>query len=150
MSVWSFAKNNSEIQNLIEHRCTKGWVMLVYVVMLILKGMLSWWPPQDSKRHQGKLSSGFFPCILCLFSSVLPSLTSIQFHSCLCFLGQRCGRRGFKTLIFCLLLPFKNVLQVFRLGCSVKTVFAKGTWNWEAGDGNAVLRVIPFFCLPRK
>lgn len=69
-------------------RCSKGWIILVYVARLTLKGVLSWWPDQDSNSIR-EIFRFLFRFFFLSFPSHSPSLTFTQCHSYCNLLGSR-------------------------------------------------------------
>lgn len=92
-------------------RCSKGWIILVYVARLPFKGVLSWWPDQDSNSIREIFR--FLLIHFLSFSPRSPSLTFIQCHSCCSVLGSRV-RTGLTTFI--------TLLKIF-LGAKSKQSF---------------------------
>lgn len=76
-------------------KCRKGWVVLVYVAVLVFKDMLLWRHPQ-ARSSTWDIYFYFFQCILYLPLPHSPFL-NFQLHSRWVFLGQR-GEQGLLSL----------------------------------------------------
>lgn len=92
-------------------RCSKGWIILVYVARLTLKEVLSWWPDQDSNSVRETFR--FLFVYFLSFPSHSPTLTFIQCHSYCSVLGSRVKTE---------LTTFITLLKIF-LGAEPKQSF---------------------------